>query len=116
MKPFAIVVKKGRRHELNVRLFKLLTRTETLLHDGAGQHVTQTCADHRRAAPSRRRSKENVEDQVRLPVKGDQQLAFKFIRSNKRHSCLLSRTSGLIVSKEFAIYRDNFAHSARANL
>src|SRR5207253_3091712 len=86
MTSFGIVVKKGRGHRLDIRLGKLLTRTETLFHDRARQHVTQTCAHRRRDASGRRRSKENVEDQVRLPVNRDQQLAFEFIRSNKRHS------------------------------
>src|SRR5207248_1288271 len=86
MTPFGIVVKKGRGHRLDIRLCKLLTRTKTLFHDRARQHVTQTRAHHRCAASCRRRSEENVEDQVRLPVNRDQHFTFEFIRSLKRHS------------------------------
>src|SRR2546421_225845 len=88
MTPLGIAVKKGCGHRFDIRLCKLLTRTETLFHDRIRQHVTQTCAYHRRAASCGRRSKENIEDQVRLPVDLDQQFTFEFIRSNKRHSGL----------------------------
>src|SRR5258707_9128846 len=105
MTPFGIVVKIGRGHCLDIRLFKLLTRTETLFHDSIRQHVTQTRAHHRRAAAGRRRSKEDVEDKVRLPLNRDQQFTFEFIRSNKRHSSSLFPTWFLIAS-EVKAFRD----------
>src|SRR3989441_13199413 len=86
MTPFGIAVKKGCGHRLDIRLCKLFTRTETLFHDRTRQHVTETRAHNRRAASCGRRSKEILEDQVRLPFKGDQQFTFEFIRSNKGHS------------------------------
>src|SRR5437899_4206040 len=90
MTPFGIVVKKGCGHRLDIRLCKLFTRTETLFHDRTRQYVTQTRAHHRRAASCGRRSKENLEDQVRLPLKGDQQFTFEFIRSEEHTSELQS--------------------------
>src|SRR2546423_12428975 len=89
MTPFGIVIKKGGGHSLDVRLCKLLTRTETFFHDSIRQDVTQTRAHHRRAASGRRRSKENVEDEVRLSFNRNQQFTFEFIRSNQRHSSSL---------------------------
>src|ERR1700675_2804575 len=106
MTPFGIVIKKGRGHRLDIRLFKLLIRTETLFHDSIRQHVTQTRADHGRAASSRGRSKENIEDEVRLPVKGDQQFTFEFIRSNKRHSDSLFPRSWILIASKAKKFRE----------
>src|SRR2546423_9134589 len=86
MTAFGIVIKKRGGHRLDIRLCKLLTRTEALFHDSIRQYVTQTRAHHRRAASGRRRSKENVEDEVRLPFNRNQQFTFEFICSNQRHS------------------------------
>src|SRR2546423_14688303 len=89
MTAFGIVIKKGGGHHLDIRLFKLLIRTETLFHDSIRQHVAQTRAHHRRATSGRGRSKENVEDEVRFPLNRDHQFTFQFIGSNKRHSSSL---------------------------